>query len=81
MMNNQSMPSIGTTPDELFMGRPYWCLFENPHPSEANPPIQSWILEQVRLSEIAREILAQFRDKAIAPKVETQVRVGYLLTW
>ena len=66
MMNNQYMPSIGTTPGELFLGRPYWRLFENPHPTEANPTVRSWIQEQVRLAEIARATLAKFRDKAIA---------------
>ena len=66
MLNNQHLSAIGTTPGELFLGRPYWRMFPtNPFPTAGAPTVRTWILEQVRIAEVARNLLAKHRDKAV----------------
>jgi hypothetical protein len=78
MLNNQFLSSIQSTPGDLFLGRPYWRLFDTAalHPTQANPTVCTWIVEQARLAESARELLAKHRHKAMLKrdKVKTQAR-------
>ena len=70
MLNNQYMPSLQTTPGELFLGRPYWKLFEEVTPTAAAPTVRSWITDQLQMAETARKLLQAHRAKAIAKYVD-----------
>ena len=78
MLNNQYIAALDSTPGELFLGRPYWRLFDPELcPTQANPTVRSWLLEQVQVSEKAKVMLNKYRWKALERKGNTKVKTPY----
>ena len=67
IINSQWNPQTGYTPQELFFGRPGYKPEFAPEP-ETNPMVETWILEQKALCEMAEKRLQIERAKRIKKK-------------
>lgn len=63
-LNNEVRPSIGYTPHELFFGKPTWNP-DIPVDPEGTTTIDSWVIQQKEMCEIASREIARSRSKRL----------------
>ena len=60
LMNSQKSNRTGFSPSELFLGRPSWKFTLVPEMT-ANPNVQSFLADQMKMQEKASKLLSHFR--------------------
>ena len=63
-LNNEIRPSIGFTPHELFFGKPTWNP-DIPVDPEGSTTIDSWVIQQKEMCEIASREISRSRSKRL----------------
>ena len=79
ILNSQYNPQTGFSPSDLFFGRPTWTPELIPEP-ESTPIVESWVLEQKELCDIAGQRLRKLREKRMSPankgRKEAKYQIG-----
>ena len=76
-MNSQISTHTGFSPSERFLGRPIWKFTLVPEIT-ANPNVQTFLPDQMKMQEKASKILSHFRHVSNLRSKKGRTRSSYL---